>query len=46
MNDANSELIEGYLEDLFQFALNIEEADIKPGKYYEGNPRNRKEQKT
>jgi hypothetical protein len=34
------------LEDLFQFALNIEEAAIKPGKNSEGNPQNSKEQKT
>jgi hypothetical protein len=39
-------MIEMYLEDLLQFALNIEEAAINPGKYSEGNPRNSKEQKT
>jgi hypothetical protein len=31
---------------LFQFALNIEEASINPGKDSEGNPRNSKEMKT
>jgi hypothetical protein len=34
------------LEDVFQFALNIEEADINPGKDSEGNARNDKDQKT
>jgi hypothetical protein len=34
------------LEELFQFALNIEEASINPGKDSEGNPWNRKETKT
>jgi hypothetical protein len=34
------------LEELFQFALNIEEASINPGKDSEGNPRNNKETKT
>jgi hypothetical protein len=34
------------LKDLFQLALNIEEAAINSGKYSKGNPRNRKEQKT
>jgi hypothetical protein len=33
-------------EDLFQFALIIEEAAINPGKDAEGNPKNSKEQKT
>jgi hypothetical protein len=33
-------------EELFQFALNIEEAVISPGKDSEGSPRNSKEQKT
>jgi hypothetical protein len=46
MNEANTETIEMSLEDLFQFALNIEESAIKPGKDAEGNPRNSKEQKT
>jgi hypothetical protein len=30
--EADTEPIEMYLEDLFQFALNIEEAAINPGK--------------
>jgi hypothetical protein len=34
------------LEELFQFALNIEEAKINPGKDSEVNPRNSKETKT
>jgi hypothetical protein len=34
------------LEELFQFALNIEKASINPGKDSEGNPRNSKETKT
>jgi hypothetical protein len=34
------------LEDLFQFALNIEEAAINIGKDAESNPRNIKEHKT
>ena len=34
------------LEELFQFALNIEEASNNPGKDAEGNPRNSKETKT
>jgi hypothetical protein len=34
------------LEELFQVALNIEEAAINPGKDSEGNPRNNKEQRT
>jgi hypothetical protein len=46
MKKANTEPIEMSLEDLFQLALNIEETDINPGKDYEGNPRNIKEQKT
>jgi hypothetical protein len=46
MKEANTEPIKMSLEDLFQFALNIEEAAINPGKDYEGNPRNSKEQKT
>jgi hypothetical protein len=44
MKEANTEPIEMSLEDLFQFALNIEEAVINPGKDSEGNPRNSKEQ--
>jgi hypothetical protein len=46
MKEANTEPIEMFLEDLFQFALNIKEAAINPGKDSEGNPRNSKEQKT
>jgi hypothetical protein len=46
MKKANTEPIEMNLEELFQFALNIEEASINPGKGSEGNPRNRKETKT
>jgi hypothetical protein len=46
MKEANTEPIKMSLEDLFHFALNIEEADINPGKDSEGNPRNSKEQKT
>jgi hypothetical protein len=46
MKEANTEPIEISLEDLFQFALNIEEADINPGKDSEGNPRNSKETET
>jgi hypothetical protein len=34
------------LEELFQFALKIEEAAINPGKDSEGNPWNIKEHKT
>jgi hypothetical protein len=46
MKEANTEPIEMNLEELFQFALNVEEAAINPGKDSEGNPRNSKEQKT
>jgi hypothetical protein len=46
MKEANTEPIEMSLEDLFQFALNIEESVIKPGKHSEGNPRNSKDHKT
>jgi hypothetical protein len=46
MKEANTEPIEMSLEDLFQFALNIEEADINAGKDSTGNPRNSKRQKT
>jgi hypothetical protein len=45
MKEANTEPIEMNLEELFQFALNIEEASINPGKDSEGNPRNSKEKK-
>jgi hypothetical protein len=43
MKEANTEPIEMSLKDLFQFAHNIEEAAINPGKDAEGNPRNSKE---
>jgi hypothetical protein len=46
MKEANTEPIVMSLEYWFQFALNIEEAKINPGKDSEGNPRNSKEQKT
>jgi hypothetical protein len=46
MKEANTETIKMSLEDLFQFALNIEEAAINHGKDAEGNPKNSKEQKT
>jgi hypothetical protein len=46
MKEANTEPIEMNLKELFQFALNIEEASINPGKDSEGNPRNSKESKT
>jgi hypothetical protein len=46
IKEANTEPIEMNLEELFQFALNIEEALINPGKDSEGNPRNSKEPKT
>jgi hypothetical protein len=46
MKEANTEPIKMNLEELFQFALNIEEAAINPGKDSEGNPRNSKEQRT
>jgi hypothetical protein len=46
MKEANTEPIKMSLEYLFQFALNIEEAAINPGKDSEGNPRSIKEQKT
>jgi hypothetical protein len=46
IKEANTQPIEMNLEELFQFALNIEEAAINPGKDSEGNPRNRKEHRT
>jgi hypothetical protein len=46
MKETNTEPIVMNLEELFQFALNIEEASINPGKDSEGNPRNSKETKT
>jgi hypothetical protein len=45
MKEANTEPIEMSLEDLFQFALNIEEGAINPGNNSEGNPQNSKEHK-
>jgi hypothetical protein len=39
MKEAKTEPTEMPLEDLFQFALNIEESVIKPGKDAEGNPK-------
>jgi hypothetical protein len=44
MKEANTEPIKMSIEDLFQFSLNIEEADINPGKDSESNPQNSKEQ--
>jgi hypothetical protein len=46
MKEAKTEPIEMSLKDLFQFALNIEEAAFNPGKGSEGNIWNRKEHKT
>jgi hypothetical protein len=46
MKEANTDPIEMSLEDLFQFALNIEEAAINPGKDADGNARNSKDTKT
>jgi hypothetical protein len=46
MKEANTEPIEMNIEELFQFALNIEKASINHGKDYEGNPQNSKETKT
>jgi hypothetical protein len=46
MKEANNEPMEMNLEGLFQFALNIEEAVINPGKDFEDNPRNSKDQRT
>jgi hypothetical protein len=46
MKEAKTEPIEMNLEELFLFALNIEEASINPGNDSEGNPRNSKETKT
>jgi hypothetical protein len=46
MKEANTEPIKMNLEELFQFALNIEEDSINPGKDSEGNHRNSKETKT
>jgi hypothetical protein len=45
IKEANTELIEINLEELFQFALNIGEASFNPGRDSEGNPRNRKDKK-
>jgi hypothetical protein len=44
--EANIETIDMNLKELFQFALNIEEAVINTGKDSEVNPRFRKEQRT
>jgi hypothetical protein len=46
MKESNTEPIKMFLEDLFQFAIHIEEASIDPGEDAEGNPRNNKGQKT
>jgi hypothetical protein len=46
IKEANTEPIKMSLEDFFQFALNIMEAAINPGKDSEGNRRNSIEQKT
>jgi hypothetical protein len=46
MKEANTEPIEMNIEELFQFALNIDEAVINRGKNSEGNPWNSKEQRT
>jgi hypothetical protein len=46
MKEVHTKPIEMSLDDLFQSALNIEEASFNPGKDYEGNPRNSKELKT
>jgi hypothetical protein len=43
---ANNEPVEMSLEDLFQFALNIEEAAINPDRDAERNSINSKEKKT
>jgi hypothetical protein len=45
MKEANTEPTEMNIKELFQFALNIEEAAINPGKDSEGNPWNSKEQR-
>jgi hypothetical protein len=46
MKGVKTEPIETNLEELFQFALNIKEASINPGKDSEGNPWNSKKTKT
>jgi hypothetical protein len=46
MKEANTEPIKMSLEELFQFAQNIKEASINPGKNSKGNPQNSKETKT
>jgi hypothetical protein len=46
MKEANTEPIEMTLEELFQFALNIEETVINPGKDSKGNTRSNKERKS
>jgi hypothetical protein len=45
MKEAKTEPIEMNLKELFQFAVNIEEASTNPGKDDEGNPQNSKETK-
>jgi hypothetical protein len=45
MKEANTEPIEMNLEELLQFAQNIDEASINLGKDYEGSTRNSKETK-
>jgi hypothetical protein len=45
MKEVNTETIDMTLEELFQFALNIEEAAVNPGKDSEGNARSSKETK-
>jgi hypothetical protein len=44
--EANIEPIKMSLEALFQFALNIEELAVNPGRDYEGNARSSKKTKT
>jgi hypothetical protein len=44
--EANTEPIEMTLEELFQFALTIEEAAVNPGMDSDGNARSSKETKT
>jgi hypothetical protein len=46
MKEANTEPIEMSVEELFQFTLNIEEAEINPGKDSEGNAHSSKETKS
>jgi hypothetical protein len=46
MKEANTEPIEMLLEASFQFALNIEESAVNPGKDSEGNAKSSKDLKT